>query len=148
MWVSNSNFYFPSRQISDKLYFRSFLFDFFVFGPVLVKNRLAPGRMGQTDAMHLFAFSASLYFQASGPLTFYLGKVELQVFSLQPMILLKALMTSPHFAGIYWTAPQASQSVLLKPRSAKEKFIARQGLVTTENSTSVWDLGPIRDLVP
>ena len=105
MWVTNSNFYFPSRKISDKLHFRSFLFNFFVFGPVLFKNRNALGGWGQTDEMHLFAFSAPLYFQGSGPFTFYLGKVELHISSLQSIILLKALLASPHFAGTCRTAP-------------------------------------------
>lgn len=101
VWITNSTFYFPIMQISDKMHFRSFLLDFFVFGPMKVRNRNASGGW----CMLLFAFSVPLHFQGSGSFTFCLGQVEPHSSFLQPMILLKALLASPHFAGICRPAP-------------------------------------------
>lgn len=71
MWVTTSNFYFPSIQISNQLHFRYFLLGFFVFSPVLHEGALEGGK--EIDAVCLFDFSAPPCFQVSESFMFRFG---------------------------------------------------------------------------
>lgn len=64
----------------------------------------------ETDTVRLFHFSAPPCFQGPGPLTFCVGKLELQLLNPQFHDIAKALLASPNLAAILGTAPHACLS--------------------------------------